>query len=80
MGRSHWFEIIGKILQNPTILAENIYNMDETGMILFISNSIKVLVDKNDRRDYRGARVKRITITAIEYINIDNKYLNSIII
>jgi hypothetical protein len=27
----YWFEVIGKILKNPIILAENIYNINETG-------------------------------------------------
>jgi hypothetical protein len=28
---THWFEVIGKVLQDPVILPENAYNMDETG-------------------------------------------------
>jgi len=28
-----WFSVIGKELASPTILAENIYNMDETGVL-----------------------------------------------
>jgi len=31
-------------------------------------------------QDYKGARVKRTTITTIEYINSNSKYLNLIII
>ena len=42
--------------------------------------SIKVLVSKHDMRDYKSARVKRITITAIKYISSNSKYLNLIII
>jgi hypothetical protein len=76
----HWFKVIGKILQDPAILAENIYNIDETGVILSMPGSVKVLVGKDNRRDYRGARVKRITVTAIECINGDGRYLNPIII
>jgi hypothetical protein len=41
---------------------------------------VKVLIDKDDIRDYRGARVKRTIVTAIEYISTDSKYLNQIII
>jgi Tc5 transposase DNA-binding domain len=33
---SHWFEIIGKELSDPVILPENVYNMDETGVMLSI--------------------------------------------
>lgn len=27
----HWFGVIGEVLQGQAILAENVYNMDETG-------------------------------------------------
>jgi len=30
---THWFEVIGKILQDPAFLPEDVYNMDETGVI-----------------------------------------------
>ena len=53
-------------LRDPTILLENVYNMDETGVILSILGCIKVLVGKDDMRDHRGVRVKRTTVTAIE--------------
>ena len=38
--------------------------------------SVKVLVGKDDARDYRGARVKRTTVTAIECISGDGRYMN----
>jgi len=31
---SHWFEVIGEVFQNPDILPENVFNMDETGVML----------------------------------------------
>jgi hypothetical protein len=48
--------------------------------MLSMLGSIKVLVSKQDIRDYKGARVKRITVTAIECISGDSKYLNPMII
>lgn len=68
------------ILQDLAVLVENIYNIDETGVMLSIPSSIKVLISKYDKRDYRGARVKRISVTAIECISSDGRYLNPIII
>jgi hypothetical protein len=41
---------------------------------------VKVVVSKNNKRDRRGARIKRINIIVIEYVSADSKYLNSIII
>ena len=53
----HWFEVIEKVLQDPTILPENVYNMDETGVMLSMLGSVEVLIGKNDPRDYRGTGV-----------------------
>jgi len=75
-----WFAVIGKELANPLILAENIYNMDETGVLLSVLNSLKVLVGKNELRDYRGAGVKRTLITAIECVSADGRCLHPLII
>jgi hypothetical protein len=75
-----WFEIIRKVLEDPSILPENVYNMDETGIMLSKLGCVKVLVGKDDMRNYRGARVKRETVTAIECISGDGRYLDPMII
>jgi len=67
-------------LKDSAVRAENVYNMDETGVMLSMPGSVKVLVAKDDRRNYRGARVKRTTVTAIEYISADGRYLKPMII
>lgn len=76
----HWFEVIRKVLQDQTVLPENVYNMDETGVMLSMLGSVKVLVSKDDLRSYRGARVKRTVVTAIECISADGRYLDPMII
>ena len=63
---THWFEVIGEELHNPVVVPENVYNMDETGVMLSILGSLKVLVGKDDTRTYRGAGVQRQTVGAIE--------------
>jgi len=76
----HWFEVIEKVIHKPGVLAENVYNMDETGVMLSMLGSVKVLAAKDDTRDYRCARVKRTTVTAIECICADGAYLKPMII
>jgi len=76
----HWFEVIGEVLADPAILPENVYNMDETGVMLSMLGSVKVLLDKDDPRDYRGAVVKRTTVTAIECISGNGRFLSPMII
>ena len=77
---THWFEVIAEVLQDPAILPENVYNMDETGVMLCMLGSIKVLLSKDDPRDYRGAGVKRTIVTTIKYISVNGKSLLLIII
>jgi hypothetical protein len=72
--------VIGKELQNPAILPENVYNMDETGIMLSMLNSVKVLVGKDDTNAYRRARVKRTMVTAVECISADGRSFNPMII
>jgi hypothetical protein len=75
-----WFEVIGKVLADPTVRPENVYNINETGIMLSKLNSVKVLVGKDNKRGYRGTRVKRTTVTAIERVSVVGRYLNPIII
>ncbi|KAI1529798.1 DDE-1 multi-domain protein [Pyrenophora tritici-repentis] len=77
---THWFEVIGRLLKDPAISKENVYNMDETGVMLSMLGTVKVLVSKDDMRDYRGARVKRTMVTAVECISGDGRYLDPMII
>lgn len=67
-------------MKDSAILPENVYNMDETGVMLCMLNSVKVLVSKDDRRDYRGVGVKRTTVTAIECISANGRSLLPMII
>jgi hypothetical protein len=54
--------------------------MDKTGVVLSMLGLVKVLVGKDDMRDYRGARVKRTIVTAIECISGNGRYLNPMIV
>jgi hypothetical protein len=76
----YWFELIGKVLKGSDIVQENVYNMDETGVMLSKLGSVKVLLGRNDSRDYRGARVERQMVTAVECISADGRYLEPMVI
>ncbi len=75
-----WFDVIGKVVQDPAVLQENACNMDETGIMLLKLKSVKVLVRTGVDRGYRGGRVKRTTITAVERISASDEALNPMII
>jgi hypothetical protein len=77
---TEWFSIISEELARPDVLAENVYNMDETGVLLGKLGSLKVLVGKHELRDYRGASPKRTLITAIECISATGNCLDPLVI
>jgi hypothetical protein len=68
------------MLKDPTILPHNCYNIDKTGVLLSMLGSVKVLIDKDDKRDYRGVGVKRKIVTAIKYVSSDSRSLLPLII
>ena len=72
--------VIRQVLQDPAVLPENVYNMDETGVMLCKLGSVKVLVGKDDPRDYRGIGMKRTMVTAIECISANGRSLLPMII
>jgi hypothetical protein len=45
------FKVIREVLQELVILAENVYNMNETGVILSKLSSVKVFIGKDNLRD-----------------------------
>ena len=72
--------MIDKIIQNSIIFRENVYNMNETKIMLNMLDFVKVLVNKNDLRNYKNANVKRTMITIIECVNANDKSLLFLII
>ena len=77
---TYWFEVIGRVVHDPAILPENCYNMDETGVMLSMLSSVKVLVSKDNLRNYRDAGVKRIIVTAIKCVSTDCRSLLPLVI
>lgn len=76
----HWFTVIGRELREPTILAENVFNMDETGIAFRRLASRKVLLHKNELRKHREAGSKRTQVMSIEWIAADGRCLHPLII
>lgn len=77
---AEWFQVISEELERPDVLPENVYNMDETGVLLGKLGSLKVLVGKNELRNYRGASSRRTLITAVECISATGSCLDPLVI
>ncbi|KAH0845458.1 hypothetical protein FOPE_12203 [Fonsecaea pedrosoi] len=76
----HWFNITGKEQANPNITPENVYNMDETGVLLGHATTVKMLVHSEDTRRHRGTGVKRVLVTAIGCVSATGTALPPLII
>jgi hypothetical protein len=74
----NWFALMGRELHEAT-LPKNVYNMDETGILLSNLTSRKVLVNSYNLR-YRAAPMNRTLITAVECIAADGSYLPPLIV
>lgn len=48
--------------------------------MLSMPGSVMVLVSKDDLRGYRGTRVKRTVVTAVENVSSNDRYLDRTII
>ena len=75
-----WFEVIERLLQDPAILPENVYNMDETRTRINVSRSRKYVVAKDDKSDMKGPKTNRTQVTALEYISASGRCLHPFII
>jgi hypothetical protein len=75
-----WFRLMGEQLGNPDILPENMYNMDETGVLLSVLNTLKVLISSDELRPYRKVGANRTLVTAIECISANGRSLPPLII
>lgn len=74
---------MGPQLGDPMILAENVYNMDETGVQLSVpQRSMKMLIDRDQVRQKvtRRAGVQRTQITAVECISASGQALPPLIV
>ena len=77
---THWFMVIRQVLQDPAILPENVYNMDETEVMLCKLSSVKVLAGKDDPQDYRGVGIKWTMVTAVKCISTNGRSLLPMVI
>jgi hypothetical protein len=75
-----WFSVIRNILDNMAVLPENVSNIDKTGVMLSMLGSVKVLVGKDNSRDYRGVGIKQTIVIAVECVSTNSRSLLQLII
>lgn len=75
-----WFDIMRAQLEETNILQENVYNMDETGVLLSVLGSSKYLVSSDMEKAHRGTGARRTLITAVVCISADGRSLPPLVI
>jgi hypothetical protein len=76
----HWFEIMDKQLSQRDIVRGNVYNVNETGVLLSDLNTVEVIVSHSDARRNCRVGLRRTMITAVECISADGRCLGPLII
>ncbi len=72
--------MIKKKLNSLNISSKNVYNMNETRVLLSVLSFLKILINKNDLRKHKAIAIKRILIIVIECIFTNDRYLHSLTI
>lgn len=75
-----WFDLMRQQLAERSVLQENVYNMDETGVLLSVLGSSKYLISSELQKAHRGTSSQRTLITAAECISADGRSLPPLII
>lgn len=76
----NWFDLMRAQLEEEGVMQENVYNMDETGVLLSVLGSSKYLVSAEMHKSHRGTDSKRTLITAVECISADGRSLPPLVI
>ncbi len=72
--------MIGKVLYDQAILLENVYNMDETEVMLSMLDSVKILVGKDDLRSYGVAHTDVIKHCHVHMLRLESKYHTAVLL
>ena len=62
----NWFDLMRAQLEEANVLQENVYNLDETGVLLSVIESSKCLVNAEMHKSHTGTDSKRTLITVVE--------------
>ena len=76
----NWFDLMQPELEAADVIQENVYIMDETGVLISVLGTSKYLVSAEMPKTHRGTDTKRTLITAVECISADGRSLPPLII
>ena len=68
-----WFELVDYHVTKNAVEKEDIHNMDEKGVMMGASEKVKVIISKNEKRQYMTASGSREWVSLIECISVIGK-------
>ena len=68
-----WFELVDYHVTKNAVEKEDIHNMDEKGVMMGASEKVKVIISKNEKRQYMTASDSREWVSLIECISVIGK-------
>jgi hypothetical protein len=75
-----FFDMLTRVMEEFSILPENLYNMDEKGIQLGIGAQISAIIDRNQQTAYSIEDGNRELVTVIETICADGSTLHPSVI
>src|SRR5450432_953245 len=73
---SNWFQLFHDVVKEYDIDSNDIYNMDEKGIMMGVIKKVKVLVSKYEKKNYMTQDGSREWVTLIECVSLGGKVLN----
>lgn len=74
------FGIMSRQLSEREISQGNVYNMDETGVLLSDLSIVKVLMSRSNVQSRGGGGLRRTMITAVDCVFADRRFLGPVIL
>ena len=72
----HWFELVKQQITDNAVELQDIFNMDEKGIMMGASEKAKVIISKYEKRQYMTANGSREWVSLLECISATGKALS----
>ena len=77
---TNWFQLFYDVVKEYNIDSNDIYNMDEKGILIGVIKKVKVLISKHEKKNYMIHDGSYEQVTLIECISLSGKVINPQII
>ena len=72
-----WFELVNYHITKNAVQKKNIHNMNEKDVMMRVTEKMKIIISKNEKRQYMTASDSQEWVSLIECISVIEKAQNS---